>query len=590
MAGFVRHSACDACGSSDGRANYDDGSFYCFVCGDKQLSEEYLEQLKDGKLTKIKSSVLPKKEQEKKEVNLKLITDDQKNEIKEKTQVSAGGYRGIKDEVLAYFGVRTELDDDNFVEATYYPVTYKGELSGYKRRKHPKNFSSIGETGKECDLFGAFRFPNGGKYVLITGGEHDQLAAYQMFKEYAESKGSDFITAVVSPTVGETGCSKQLQANYEFLDKFENIILGFDNDEAGEEAVQKAISVLPKGKVKVAKWSKAKDPNEYLEKGMSKQFLQDFYNAEVYVPVGVLGSSKLYDRMLQKVGMPKIPFAPLFRELNEMFVGGLSLGYIINIAADTGVGKTTLVNELIYYWIFNSPYKVGVLSMELDDAQYGEVLLSRHIEKKLALLPDEEKREFIRKEEVATLATELFRSPDGSDRFYLIDNRDGDVQELQDAIEQMVISAGCKVIVIDVLQDLLDGLSNEEQAVFMKWAKSLIKSHGITLIFINHKRKSQQGVDKKPGVINMDESDIHGSSTIIKSAGANILLGRDKMAEDPIIKNTTIVGVSKNRMTGMTGPAGALYYDNQTHKLHNFEDYHGITFQEYLESKQHKKE
>lgn len=510
------------------------------------------------------------------------ISESEVAKLKAKAGFESYKYRSIRDDVCKFFGVMTEVDEDNEVVARYYPTTIGGKLTGYKVRQHPKKFGgSLGVTGKECDLFGAHRFPKGGKFVLIVGGEEDQLAAYQMFKDYSESKGFDFVTAVVSPTVGETGSAKQIAANYEFLNSFENIIVGYDADKAGDEAVESIMAVLPKGKVKIAKWDKKlKDPNKYLEEGKQKQFLSDFYNAESYVPVGVIGSGALYDRMLLKSGQPKVPFPPLFEELNELFIGGLSLGYIVNIAADTGVGKTVLVNEMIYHWIFHSPHKVGILSMELDDAQYAEVLVSRHIAKKLALMEDEEKAKFIRSEDFKKLADELFKNEDGSDRFYLVDDRDGSVEDLQEAIEQLIIAANCKVIVIDVLQDVLDGLSNEEQAVFMKWAKSMIKSHGVLFIFVNHKRKTSG--EKKAGSVNMDEADIHGSSTIIKSAGVNILIGRDKMHEDPIIRNTTQVAVSKNRTCGLTGPAGALYYVNEEHKLYNFRDYFGMTYAEWL--------
>jgi len=64
-----------------------------------------------------------------------------------------------------------------------------------------------------------------------------------------------------------------------------------------------------------------------------------------------------------------------------------------------------------------------------------------------------------------------------------------------------------------------------------------------------------------------------GSSTIIKSASLNILLKRDKMAEDPIVRNTTEILVPKNRLCGITGQAGGVYYDNETHTLHNLDDW-----------------
>lgn len=72
---------------------------------------------------------------------------------------------------------------------------------------------------------------------------------------------------------------------------------------------------------------------------------------------------------------------------------------------------------------------------------------------------------------------------------------------------------------------------------------------------------------------NSGEMDIMGSSTIIKSAAANIILKRNKLAESELERNTTTVTVAKNRVCGLTGPAGAAYYDNQTHTLHDLEEW-----------------
>ena len=581
MANFIKHDSCPNCGSADNLALYDDGSYFCFsYCGYKSLSKDFKDSLPERPKARVKTSAKQEyKTERESKVTKELITVEENEELKSITELTGGNYRKISDEVLKFYGCRTEFDDEGAVVARYYPYTIKGELAGYKKRLHPKTFGgNIGNTGKDCDLYGQFRFSKGGKYVLLVEGEEDCHAAYQMFLEYARSKESDFVTAVVSVGQG-VASSKQIANNYEFLNKFENIIVGLDADAAGEDGLEKIVAALPKGKVKIAKWDKKlKDPNKYLEEGQQKKFLADFYNAESYVPVGVVGSGHLYDRMLMKSGQPKVPFPPLVEELNQLFVGGLTLGIIVNIASDTGTGKTTIVNELIYYWIFNSPYKVGILSMELDDAQYAEVMVSRHIEKKLALMPDDQKKEYIRTDGFKKAADELFKNPDGSDRFYLVDDRDGSVEDLQNAIEQLIIGAGCKVIVVDVLQDVLDGLSNEEQAVFMKWAKSMIKSHGVTFIFINHKRKSASTGNGS----GMNEADIHGSSTIIKSAGINILIGRDKMNENEVIRNTTVIEVPKNRLTGLTGPAGALFYVNEEHKLYNFKQFFGMSYTDWL--------
>ena len=566
MGEFVKHTACPSCGSSDGLAIYSDDSSHCFVCQKTVPSEEF----KDEKKKPKRKGLTEKKRKDEMTEKVKAsVTPEETESLKGKTGLTAGGYRGIRDDVLKVFGVRTELDESEEVLARYYPCTTEGELTGWKRRGHPKNFGgSIGNTGNSCDLFGQFRFKNGGKVCLIVGGEEDQLAAYQMLKDYYVSKGWDFEPVVVSPTVGETGCAKQIANQYSWFDGYSKIVIGMDTDDAGKAAIEKIIAVLPKGKTFIANWS-LKDPNEMLLKGKEKQFISDFYNAKAYVPVGIMASSDLYDKILQQASVEKTPFPPWMGKLNEMFVGGMPGNAIINIAADTGLGKTTLVNSMVEYWIFNSPHTVGVVSMELDSSQYGEALLGQYIHRKISLIADmDERLRFLKSDEIKGKANQLFLKEDGSPRFYLLDNRDGSVEDIQAAIEELVVGCGVKIIILDPLQDVLDGLSNDEQALFMKWAKGLIKSHGTTLCLINHMRKTpagQSGGDH--------ESNIMGSSTIIKSASANILLKRDKMSDDPILRNTTEISVTKNRLYGITGPAGAVYYDNQTARLHNLDDW-----------------
>lgn len=566
MANFVKHEACEKCGSSDAKAVYDDDSTYCWSCHKSTLSEEYKELLKESKPKKKRKDTMS--DETKVKSTKPVIDPEDAQEIKDNTSIKANGFRSLDDETCKYFGVRHKYNEETGeVEEQYYPCTQDSQLTGYKIREVPKNFRSIGRTGADCELFGQFRFKRGGKYIVITEGELDALSAYEMLKEYNQSKGWDFETAVVSPTTGAMS-KKQLAAQYKFLDSFDNVILSYDADSAGKEAADKILEVLPKGKVKIMKM-RFKDANDYLEKGKQKEFITDFYNAEKRVPVGVLPSGNLYDRILAQTEVPKVPFPPFMGELNTLFVGGMPLGHIVNIAADTGVGKTTLVNEMVYYWIFHSPHPVGIVSMELDAGQYGEVLLSRHLSRKLALMPSvDEKLKFLRSDKVKEQAHELMFHPNGDHRFYLLDNRDGTVEEIQDTIEELVVACGAKVIVLDPLQDILDGLSNEEQATFMKWAKGFQKSHNVLFVFINHMRKTPAGQSGGDS-----EQNIMGSSTIIKSASANILLKRDKMAEDPIVRNTTEISVPKNRICGLTGPAGAAYYDNDTHTMCNLQEY-----------------
>lgn len=574
MGVFKYHTSCPDCGSSDGLAVYQDDSTYCWVCNEGTISEELKEQLKEkhkGK-GKVKRMTDAKEEVKIVKSTKPVITEDKAKEIKEQTSIQGKGFRGLKDEYTKQFGVRYSYSEETGdVQEQYYPVTQESTLTGYKIREVPKNFRSIGRTGADCELFGQFKFNRGGKYLIIVEGELDMLSAYQMLAEYNKNRGSDFEVAVVSPTTGANS-QKQIAAQYKFCDSFENIVLCYDQDKAGKEAAEKVVSYLPKGKVKFMTM-RYKDPNEYLMNGKQKEFVNDFYNAKTYTPAGVVGSSELYEKLLESTQVKKIPLPPFMAKLDEM-LNSIDLGTIGVIAAGSGAAKTTVANELIYYWLFNSPYKVGVVSLELTCGQYAQAMLSRHIENKIANIKDpEEKLKFLERESVKQKADELFKTPDGQDRFMVIDERDGSIEVLQDKIEEMVISCGVKVIILDPISDLLDGLPLEQQANLMKWQKSMVKNYNVTFINIAHIRKGSNNKESASTGAFVPEEAVIGASQQVKSASWVIMLSRDKYAEDDVLRNTTHIVLSKNRSNGITGKAGSMYYCNQTHRLYDLDSF-----------------
>jgi hypothetical protein len=510
-------------------------------------------------------------------VTRERITDEQNEQIKSYTSFKGKGYRGIRDETNKFFGIRYEYSDETGEPIKQYvPTTIDGKLAGYRTRVFPKDFSNpIGQVGKETDMIGEFRFKNHSRTVIITGGETKMLNTYQMLKDDLERRGKgDYETvAVVCSTLGESGAYKQVQSRYEFFNQFQKIVICMDADKAGEEAAEKIARVLPKGRVYIMKM-RYKDADDFVEAGKEKEFIQDFWNATAYVPAGIVGSGELPSKIREEANSEKISFPPFMAKINEMTAGGLSLGKICNIGAASGIGKTVYVDTIIYHLVFNSPHQVGVVSMELNAGQYGLSMLSRHIGRKISNIEDRQERlEFLNSDYVREKEQELFYREDGSHRWHLVDDRDGSIEDLKSVVEQLVIGCGCKVIVLDPLQDILDGLTNEEQAIFLKWQKGLIKSHNISFININHVRKSGGGGQQNSNGGMISEEDFAGSSTIFKSAALNILLVRNKMAEDPIERNTTRAFISKNRDNGVTGPAGEFFYDNEDHTLYEKEEW-----------------
>ena len=310
-----------------------------------------------------------------------------------------------------------------------------------------------------------------------------------------------------------------------------------------------------------------------LEAGKQQEFVNAFWKHRQYTPDGILGSGDLHDRVIEELSTPKIPLPPFMHKLQKMMAGGIPLGRIVNLGSASGTGKSTIVDEMLYFWVFNSPHKIGIVSLESDAGQYGIKVLSRHCRKKIELFETpEDAIEFINSEEVKVKEQELFFNQDGTHRWHLVDERDGGIDSLKHQIEKLIVECDCKVIVLDPLQDVLDGLSNEDQAVFLRWMKGMVKSHKVTFINVNHVRKNVTGQKANSVGGDLHEEDFAGSSTIFKSGACNLLFSRDKEAEDEIERNTTKMKASKIRWTGRTGVAGEYYYDIETHTLFDKED------------------
>lgn len=560
-------------------------SWFCFgECGEGGDAIEFIKRIEEcsfPKAVEIYQSITKDTETFKLNIKLEEIVGSHFNnevheKIKQKTGVDSKNYRGIRSDISKPFGVRyVYSEEDGSVAETYYPTTIAGELTGYKLRAHPKQWPNpYGETGKECDLFGQFRFMKSvSETLVIVTGEHDVLAAFQMLNDYMRSKGYKEVP-VVSSTIGEGGIHKQLQLQYEWINRFDKIIYLPDNDKAGMKALEAISQVIPKKKLFVMSVSE-KDANDMLIKGKEKEFVNAYYKAREYSPVGIVGSSELPDKIAESISVEKIPLPPFMHKAQKLMAGGIPLGRIVNLGSMSGAGKSTIADECVYYWIFNSPHKIGVVSLESDSGEYGVKLLSRHVGKKIDLIESvQDKQEFLARDDIQLQQNDLFKTPCGSDRFKLVDERDGTVEDLQEQVSRLVIECDCKVIILDPLQDVLDGLSTDGQAVFMKWMKGFTKSHKVTFININHVRKNSGGSQANSTGAELYEEDFLGSSSIFKSAACNLLFMRNKEAENDVERNTTRMKMTKCRWSGRTSPdAGKYYYCNETHRLYDLEDW-----------------
>lgn len=585
---FIGHTFCPKCGSGDNvsvHVKEKDGKKYydghCWTPGckpfwsQKELEEHgMIQPLLDGKGNP--KSVAPKKPP---------MTVDEFNNLKSRVmspkELVASGftYRGVRAEILNMFGHLVEFKDGQPYRI-YYPETNPElctdpslkTLVGYKTRTLPKKFGAvnIGLVGKRNELSGQFRFRNiRGKYILIVGGELDQVSAYQMLMDCRRQDGYEPIP-VVSPTIGESGAADQIKAQYDFLDQFDTIVIGMDSDKAGREAAKKICQVLPKDKVKIANWT-YKDPNIMLQKGMQKQFVADFFNAEDYEEGTIKDSVDALDGIREFLTAPRITLPPYMHRLQENMRGGIrSTGAIVNIIAHTSTGKTLVTDNMMYHWLFHSPLTPTVVSLERTAEELMIDFVSMRLKKNLTFYADgKEAWEIITSEEGIQAQKEISVNEDGKRRFYIIDERDGDIYTLQRQMERSAKKYGSKMFIIDPLTDLLRSLGNEAQEEFMKWQKYM-KKEGYVFINVLHTRKP--GVDSEGNAKFVTEYDALGSGTFVQSADINIVLNRNKNDADPVKRNLMYVDMPKCR-GGVTGPAAKWYFDIERREQVDYEDW-----------------
>jgi twinkle protein len=458
--------------------------------------------------------------------------------------------RKLRAETLEKYKVRAEKDERGEIIKHHYPYhNKKGEMVGIKTRlvAHKRFFGS-GNTAKNNQLFGQSLFRPGGKFVTVCEGELDAMAAYEMF-------GSKWCCVSVN---NGANCVDNIKANLEWLDSFETVVLCFDNDEAGRNAARSVAPILGPNKCKILTLAKHKDASDYLKNGDTKLFYDEWWNdSKPFTVSGVATLEDMRDALLQYRDTELIPLPDSFGNLNEMMRGGVARGELVSIIAHTSIGKTTILNELIYHFAVNTKEKIGCFMVEDNIDETIRKVVSVHTGENLQLTrPDELNVDGIMGEAVDIgFASKIQLHNDGGGSV--------DLEEMFAKIRYFVKGVGCTVILVDPLHTAIKNLSNENIEEVMDRFIKLCKETKATVILSTHTRKPDDG--SHPHKI--CEYDVKGSGAIPQACHTNILFSRDKLAEDEYTKNCTRIRVPKLRRTGQTGEGGWAYFNNTTGRL-----------------------
>lgn len=509
----------------------------------------------------------------------KRLTQEQIDKIHSETSAELlVGYRGLDKEVCKELGVRWKYDErTGKVSEMYVPahILENGEfvLTGYQVRKVRdnqgnlvKDFYALGSVSKLNTFFA--QTLNHKETLVIVGGQVDCISAIQMLRQ-GLSRYPSRIPVVVSAMCGESSTADFIKTHYDWVNKFSKVVLALDNDQAGIDAVEKAKEVLNPDTTLVATYS-LKDANEYLVPRNNKtanDFASDVvWNATPVKSYGIVQSSGLFDKALEMIAAPKIPLPPFLSELKSPLAGGIEIGGIVNIVSQSSLGKSSIINQAVIYWLKHCPYKMCVFSLEDNGGSYVIKLASNIIGKKLMSIEDDNERYQILKDNEQKVLPYLV-DEDGNSKFVMLEEASTSIEDIEHAILQAIKVHGCSIFVIDTLTNVILSKSIEEQAEFMLMEERLRRLHNVTFINLSHTRKLGNNEVMTPS-----DDMVKGASQIVGTATMNIILTRDKMSDDPIERNTTNISITKNRSTGITANNIAkIYYHNDSHTLFSYE-------------------
>lgn len=457
--------------------------------------------------------------------------------------------RGLTQDSIKKYQIDINLDKEVDV-AHRYPYFKDGQHVANKvRKRESKDFYWEGDP-KGVELFGQHLFPPGSaKAITVVEGEIDAPSAFQL-------TGSRYpVVSVASAGSAVKDCKR----NYEYLNSFDKIVLCFDKDDAkegpdgklfypGQEAAQKVAQMFAPGKVAIMTLQRGKDPSDYCQNNLAREFVKEWYDAPVQRPDGIIAGADMWDDIISERASFAVPYP--WKGLQRATYG-MRLSEAVLLMADTGLGKTKFFHTLELA-VLNNPeviekgYGVGILHFEEPNRDTALHLMGTYAGKPYHL-PDTEKDEGeLRRvyDEVINTERLLFYDHFGSN----------EIESVLNKIRHMAVM-GCKYFFVDHLSIIVSDQAGDERKDLDEIStklKMLTVELDIAVLCIIHTNR---------------QGEARGSAGPEKVANVHLLIERDKEDPDPIRRNITKITVKKCRLTGRTGPVAWVYYDPNTHQL-----------------------
>lgn len=453
--------------------------------------------------------------------------------------------RGLTLHTLKQYNIQTSFVDDEPYK-TGFPYPKVDSVASFKIRNLmiPKgqkgHFGSVGPIGK-AGLFGADKFPAGSKKsITITEGEYDAPSLFQ---------AADGYTAAVSIT-SSASAKRDIKASWDYINSFSKIIFAFDNDVAGQAALEDVVSMFDFKKTYICKFDLFKDANAYLQNGKVKELYETWKSAKKYTPTGIINGFSDIKTLLGSRGTPQLGTYPL--GLMQHMLKGFHAGEFVLFKGLEGVGKTEVFRLLEDHLLSTTNHSIAIIHLEENTATTIKAIATYY------------KQEPMNVEDQNYSLDDIYQAyldavKGNEDRLYF--QSSAGLQEEQSVLDNMrflAVSCNCKIIFFDHISWLAvnteDG-EDERKKLDRIAAKiqSLAEELGICIISVSH--------------VN-DQGQTRGSRYITKVANTVIHMVRDLVSEDEEERNTIKFFIEKARTAGAkTGPAGSALFDEVSNTL-----------------------
>jgi len=521
---WLDRGACPKCNSSDGNVNHSEGYSFCFSCNTR-----FGENMEAEKIIPMRTESV----------------------MKTVGTLGALSERSISKETAQKYNTDVKVNGNMNTHHIYKYFDEGGNNIANKIRDvATKNMWSEGNM-TNAGLFGQNIFAPSGKYITITEGEVDAMSAFELL-------GSKW--ACVSIKTGAGSALRDCKKAFEYLDSFDQIVISFDMDKQGREASEQVAQLFSPNKCKIMHME-YKDANEYLKISKREEFSRAWWNAQPYTPAGIINLKDLKSTLFEEEYCETCLYP--WGKLNDKTYG-MRTGELLTFTSGAGMGKSSIMRELMYHMLKNTNDNVGILALEESTKNTAFNIMS--VEANARLYINEIRKKYSQ-EELDT----WFDNTMGTGRFFAFDHF-GSISndEILSRVRFMAQALDCKWIFLDHLSILVSGQEDTDERksidILMTKLRSLVEQTGIGLLLVSHLRRPTGDRGHEDGR-EVTLSHLRGSASIAHLSDSVIALERNQQDEDEVLSNTTTIRILKNRYTGDTGIATHLFYDKETGRM-----------------------